>query len=401
MILKVLINFEPMKLISACAQIRKEYKDKYDYKNPPSGHLEALVSEISRIGISSLENYAMMLKDYDVNYLAYHLPKEENIIINSKIMKIIMFRLSEEVFNVYFTSWQKHYNYLSNNLGTKNLFTLSDKDVDRTSFLPERIYNSELRSKMLLNPIDEIFSGYVSQASDRMDSEVSEILSVIFLINPSSVLGINILKKIYLFCSEKHLLKTSDLELCNIANSYMLDEKIKFFINFVTKVNSSNYRNYLKLADVARTFFNNSVYKLDNFETPVKIEFHMWFSLLDIDKIFGEDDRGRFWKARAIENNAIRVEKKSLFDMVVMYFEKFVTTEFLNKSDGPIYIVSNEEFYAKLKSIINRASSKADLKSRLYNQYKYTNSRIQHKGDWRNNARIMINYLNSRKVSGE
>lgn len=399
--MKVCINFEPLSLISVCAQIRKEYKNKYDYENPPSGHLEELIDEISKISVSSLENYAMMLKEYDVNYLAYHLPKEENIIINTKILRIIIFRLSEEVFNIYFLSWQKHYNYLSNNLGTKNLFTLSDKAVEGASFLPKKIYDVELRSKMLLNPVDELLSVCVSETSDRMNSEISEILSVLFLISPSSVLGINILKKIYLYCSEKHFLKTSDLELCNIANSYILDEKIKFFINFVTKVNPSNYKKYLKLADLARTCFKNKIYKLDDLETPIKIKFQMWFSLLDIDSIFGEDERGRFWKARAIENNAIRVEKKYLFDMVVMYFSKFVVTEFLNKADGPIYIVSNDEYYSQLNSIIRRASSKAELKSRLFHQYKDTSNRIPHRGDWRKDARIMINSLNKRKVNEE
>lgn len=392
--MKVLINYEPLKLISVCAQIKNEYKNKYDYENPPSGHLDELVNEISEMGVSSLEDYAMMLKDYDVNYLAYHLPKEKNIIINTKILKILEFRLSEDVFNVYFISWQKYYNFLSNNLGTKNLFILSDKATDRTSYLPDKVYNSELRNKLLMNPADELLSECVLEVSDRNNSDVSEILSVFFLISTSSVLGINILKRIYLFCSEKHLLKTPDPELCNISNSFILDDKRRFFINFVTKVNPSHYRDYLKLADLARTFFNNSAYKLEDLETPVRIKFQMWFSLLDIDKIFGEDERGRFWKARAIENNAIKVERKGLFDMVIMYFEKFVATEFLIKADGPIYIVSNEEFYSNTKYIISRASSKADVKSRLYHQYMSTNSRIQHIGDWRNNARNMIYYLN-------
>ena len=387
--LKVLINFEPLKLISACSQIRKEYKDKYDYENPLSGHLEELIKEISNMGMSSLKDYALLLKDYDVNYLAYHLPKEENIIINSKILSIILYRISEEVFNVYFNSWQKYYNLLSNNLSTKNLFLLSEK----ASYLPENIYNKELRTKMLLNKVDELFSECVSEASEIMESDVSEILSLSYLINPSSVLGINILKKIYLFCSEKHLLRTQDLQLCNITNSYNIDDKIKFFINFVTKVNPSNFRNYLRLADVARTFFNNSTYNLDDLSTAIKIKFQMWFSLLDIDKVFGEDERGRFWKARAIENNAIRVERKYVFDMVIMYFEKYVATEFIINGDGPVYIVSNEEFKTKMSSIINRSDNKPDLKSNLFHLYRYTSNRIEHRGNWRENIRSMIRNL--------
>ena len=184
--MKVLINYEPLKLISVCSQIKKEHKDKYDYKNPPSGHLEELIKEISSLGFSAFEEYAMMLKDYDVNYLAYHLAKEENIIINSKILKIIMFRMSEEVFKVYFISWQKHYNLLSNNLGTKNLFLLADKATDRKSYLPENIYNYDFRSKMMLNSIDGLLSETVSAISDQMDVEVSEVLSVTFLILPFS-----------------------------------------------------------------------------------------------------------------------------------------------------------------------------------------------------------------------
>ncbi len=389
--MKVVIHFEPLKLISSCEQIKREYKNKYDYENPPSGHLEELIDEISKLNLKSIEDYAMMLKDYDINYLAYHLPKEENIIINSKILKIIMYKLSEDVFKVYFSSWQKYYNFLSNNLGTKNLFLLSDNAADKTSYLPEKTYNLELRSRILIDPVDDVLSEYISKIAESTNSELSEVISVFFLISPSSVLGINILKKIYLFCSEKHLLKTSDLELCNIANAYSLEEKIIFFINFVTKVNPKHFKEYLKLADIAKTFFNKSVYKLENLETPVRIKFQMWFSLIDINDIFGDSERGIFWKARAIEYNAVKVNK-IYSDMVIMHFEKFVATEFIE--GGAIYIVSKNEYNTTTKMLIHRSTSEQDLKTKLFHRYQDTENRYEHRGNWRGNVCSMIRYLN-------
>lgn len=384
--MKIHIYYEPLKLISACAKIKKEYQNKYDYEHPPSGHLETMLDEISNLSLSSLTDYALMLKEYDLNYLAWHLPKEENIILNTKILKIISSKLSKNTFDIYFSSWQKHYTLLSNNLGTKNLYILSDKN----SFLPEEIYSPDLRNQMLLNPVDETLSRYVADKSDKTNENYADVLSVYFLINPSSVLGINILKKIYLVCSEKHLLKTHDLELCNVANAYVMDDKMKFFLNFVIKVNPTHYRNYLRLADLARTFFSNGKYRIDSFDTSLRIRFQMWFSLLDLDRIFGEDERGTFWKARAIENNAIRVEKKTRFNMVVMYFDRFVATEFLNKADGPIYIVLNEEYNTVIDNIIRRASSKSDLKANLYHRYQNSNNRIEHRSGWRNSVQSMI-----------
>ena len=84
--MKVLINFEPLELISVCARIREEYKNKYDYENPPSGRLEKLINEISGLGMTELEDYALLIKEHDIEYLAYHLPTEENIILNKKIL---------------------------------------------------------------------------------------------------------------------------------------------------------------------------------------------------------------------------------------------------------------------------------------------------------------------------
>ena len=321
--MKVQINYEPLKLIATCIKIKQEYQNKYDYEYPPSGHLEELLGEISNLNLSELADYACMLKEYDIKYLAWYLPKEENLILNTKILKVLSSRISKEVFDVYFSSWQKNYRILSNHLGTKNLFLLSDQG----NYLPEDIYNTNFRSQMLLSPEDELISQCISDFADRTNDLYIDILSLFYLINPSSVLGINVLKKIYLVCSEKQLLKTSDFEMCNIANSYEIEEKMQFFINFVSKVNPTHYRDYLRLADLAKSFFVNRKYKIENFEMPVRIKFQMWFSLLELDIIFGEDERGLFWKARAIENQAIRVEKKPApFNMVIMYFEKFVAT---------------------------------------------------------------------------
>lgn len=387
--MKVHIHYEPLKLISACAKIRQEYQNKYNYESPPTGHLESLLEEISNLNLAGLADYAAMLKEYDIKYLAWHLPREDNLIMNTKILKIIRCRMTKEVFEIFFTSWQKHYKESSNHLATKDLFILSEQG----SYLPKDVYTAELRNQMLIKPEDEVLSRYVAEKADITDDYFSEILSVFFLISPSSVLGINILKIIYLVCSEKQLLKTSDLELCNIANAYGLEAEMLFFVNFVTKVNPQHYRKYMRLADLARTFFKNRKYKIESFETAIRIKFQMWFSLLDLDKYFGEDERGLFWKARAIENNAVRVEKKNKFDMVIIYFEKFVATEFLIQADGPIYIVDNEEFEAAMDGIIRRATSKTELKGDLYRRYQDTNSRIPHRGNWRNAAQYRIAQL--------
>lgn len=385
--MKVLINYEPIQLISVCAKIKQEYKDKYDYENPPSGHLEELLTEISKLGLSAIEDYANMLKDYDVNFLAYHLPKEENIILNTKILRIIQYRINENVFEIYFHSWQKYYKLLANNISVKNLFVLSESG----SYLDENIYTSELKSQLLINEVDEVVARYTSQRADENDTNVVEVLHNIYNISQSSVLGVNVLKKIYLFCSEMHLIALRDIELCNICNSYSIDDKVRFLINFVTKVNSQNYKKYLKLAEISRKIVSINSDTFRNFQQNLKIRFQMWYSLIDIDYYFGEDERGVFWKARAIENNAIRVERKSVHDMIIMHFEKFVATEFI--VTGAIYIVTNEEYNDTMSKIIRTSSSTQDLKTKLYHKYNYTNNRIEHRGDWKGNVRYRINQL--------
>lgn len=144
--MKVHIHYEPLKLISACAKIRQEYQNKYNYESPPTGHLESLLEEIANLNLAGLADYAAMLKEYDIKYLAWHLPKEENLILNTKILRILSSRMSKDVFDVYFSSWQKFYKVLSNHLGTKNLFILANQGA----FLPEDVYTSEVRNQMLL-----------------------------------------------------------------------------------------------------------------------------------------------------------------------------------------------------------------------------------------------------------
>jgi len=385
--MKVLINYEPLKLISVCSKIKQEYKDKYDYENPPSGHLEELLEEISKQGVSSLIEYANLLKDYDVNFLAYHLAKEENIILNTKILRIIQCRISTNVFDIYFHSWQKYYKKLANNLSSRNLIVLSNQG----SFLNESIYTPELKSQLLMNDTGDILARSVSHIADINKSAVADVLQNSFNIAQSSVLGVNILKKIYLYCSEIHLIAVRDIDLCNICNAYLPEDKIKFLINFVIKVSPQRYKQYLKLAELSRKIISINSETFRNLTQLQKIKFQMWYSLIDIDYYFGEDERGVFWKARAIENNAIKVERKSMHDMIIMYFEKFVATEFL--ITGAIYIVPNDEYENTMRDIIRKSSSTHDLKTRLYHKYNYTNNRIEHRGDWRGNVKYRINQL--------
>lgn len=385
--MKVLINYEPLKLISVCSKIKQEYKDKYDYENPPSGHLEELLEEISKQGVSSLIEYANLLKDYDVNFLAYHLAKEENIILNTKILRIIQCRISTNVFDIYFHSWQKYYKKLANNLSSRNLIVLSNQG----SFLNESIYTPELKSQLLMNNADDVLAISVSKVAVLNKTAVAEVLHNNYNISQTTVLGVNVLKKIYLYCSEMHLIAVSDNDLCNIFNSYLSEEKVRFLINFVNRVNPNHYKKYLKLAELARKIISINSNTFQNLNQNLKIKFQMWYSLIDIDYYFGEDERGVFWKARAIENNAIKVERKSMHDMIIMYFEKFVATEF--KITGAIYIVPNDEYENTMRDIIRKSSSTHDLKTRLYHKYNYTNNRIEHRGDWRGNVKYRINQL--------
>ena len=389
--MKVLINFEPLELISVCARIREEYKNKYDYENPPSGRLEKLINEISGLGMTELEDYALLIKDHDIEYLAYHLPTEKNIILNKKILKIILLRISNAVFESYFVSWQKNYNKLSNKMGERNLFELLNKN--NVDYLDRKIYNKNLLTKMLMQNADELLAEYVAEEADKTQKEIDTLIYENYHIRPESVLGVNIRKKIYINCSESRLIKVSDDGLCNIVTAYILEDKLKFFINFVSKVSPLNLKKYMHLANLARNYFRKNTADFDKLPQPIKLKFKMWFSLLDIDNIFGEDERGVFWKARAIENNAVNIEKINSYNMVIMHFEKFVATEFILKSDGPIYIVSIEEYNDKLKKCIVYSNSKSELKRLLYENYRYTDYRIEHRGDWRSNAVRMINYL--------
>ncbi len=387
--MKVIINFEPLKLISACAKIKEDYKNRYDYENPPEGHLEKLINEVSSMGMTELEDYSMLLKDHDIEFLAYHLPSENNIIINKKILKIVSSRLTDTVFEAYFSSWQKNYNKLSNKMGERNLMELSDK----CGYLDKNVYNKELFMKLLMRNADEVLAEGASEIYDKSENDFDEIIYERFSVRPSSVLGVNIRKKIYISCSEKQLMSVGDSGLCDIASAYVLEDKLKFFINFISKVSPLNLKSYMRLAEIARNFFKKSSDSFRNLPSDIKVKFQMWFSLLDIDRIFGQDERGVFWKARAIENNAVNVEKINHYNMVIMHFETFVATEFILKSDGPIYIVSNEEYNNKMHQLIVFSNSKSELKRLLYENYRYTDYRIEHRGDWRSETRKMIKQL--------
>lgn len=387
--MKVQIHFEPLELISVCAKIKEEYKNKYDYKNPPSGLLDKLINEISGLGMTELEDYASLIKEHDVAFLAYHLPVEENIVLNKKILRIVSSRISEAVFEAYFVSWQKNYNRLSNRMGERNLFELSDK----VEYLDKKIYSKELQMKLMTRKADELLAEYISSAADATQEDIDSMIYRVYHIKPESVLGVNIRKKIYISCSESRLISVSDEGLCNIVASYMMEDKLKFFINFISKVSPINLKRYMRLAELARIYFKKNSADFDMLPPDLKLRFMMWFSLLDIDNIFGEDERGVFWKAKAIENRAINVEKIFSYNMVIMHFERFVATEFISKSDGPIYIVSTDEYNDEIRRCIVYSSNKTELKSRLYEKYRYTDNRIEHRGNWRANAVRMINRL--------
>lgn len=310
--------------------------------------------------------------------------------LSQKIFKVLMLRASDELFETYYISWQKNYNLFKNKLKIQIMFEFSNVG----NYLEKRACTQEIQMELIVNNPEDVYAKYAADVSEKTNMDFKTVLTDIYKIKTTSVLGMNVLKNLYLFCSAEHLLKNDDSMLCNIVNMYSREQKEKFFINFVKKVTPDNYKKYLKLAKMAKYVINteNNAFKL--YSVDIQIKLRMWFSLLEIDTIFGEDERGIFWKAKAIQYGAENIIKKDNFSLVIMYLKNFVALEFINRNDGPVYIFSIKKFESNVKKIVYSSYfNKQEIKSVLYNNYKNTSNRIVHKHDWRTNIINMIEWI--------
>ncbi|WP_044974290.1 hypothetical protein [Ruminococcus sp. HUN007] len=392
----VKVYYEPLKLIKQKNLIANEHKSKKDFENPPEGFIEKKIKEISGLKESALAGYSDLLKDYELQYLAYYLPKEKKMDISRKIKLVLLHRSSQDIMECYYNSWQ---NYFDNNPDNYNQRVLMDLS-ENGKYLRSYSISIEDVEEMIMSSPYLVLTTLISKNS-KDDYEF--VMQDRYNIKPYSRLGKKIIKSRYLYCSGKDYIKAGQSFLCDIVNEYDVNDKTQFFINFVTKMNKVNLAEYLDLEKIAERFIGPDTEKYNNLPGKIKTLLNSWFNAKKINDLFGEGERGQFWRARALEYNAQKVVRYGNHNMIVMTFPKFVATEFLDyeskkdskdKKYGPIYIMPTDVYENIFLKILQKYhETAAELKSDLFHEFENSQYRIVHRSGWRESVYSMIRWL--------
>lgn len=384
--MEINVFYEPLRLIKQKNIIESENKGRIDYENPPEGYIAKKIKEIMSISDSKLVGYSELLKEYELEYLAYYLPKEKNLAINKKIRSILMHRASQNILDCYYMSWQNYYDSLPENYNTETLAELSSKGKYTESYK----LSYENLTLMCSKSPHIVFSSLISDYGSWSNSDFEVTMHNVYKIKSYTRLGKMIIKARYLYCSAKDLMKVNEGFLCDLTNEYDKDERTQFFVNFVTKMETKKLSSYLDLEAISERYIGPKTEQFKNLSAKTQSLFLTWYSVRKIFDIFGEDERGVFWRARALEYKAENAVLYKHFGLAVITFENFIATEFLEASDGPMYIVPKKVYENEFSDILRRNHEKQDLKSALYHKYNGSDYRIVHSKNWRDTALYTI-----------
>ena len=366
-------NYIPSKLIKAKQEIVEQHANIGEPKIlEPNLEIMRLILRLTKLDEKSVYSESLVLTKKELEIIAGYIPHNFYDVKLDNLFQILQIRNSLKLCNILLYEWQNSYDNQECNdflklLIKKNEYIgkiISGWNLTACQFIKfldsENIPVAYGRTAVLLN--DTCYTNLnerLEYLGIRSNSKLSNMCNFLF----------------FTFCSRQDYLLIGENELLSFVNKYDENTLKVFLNNFLNKLSLQELKNFKRIAEYfLHLTGENRSEKFNNYFLPfdevIIRKYVDWINIYKINKIFGTDERSRFWEKYHHELVTNFIYSNS----VVMEFENFVAVEFLGQAMGPAYIYRKNYYNVAVRdSFEKRLYDNAGLRSHLLHNTEYVN----------------------------
>lgn len=405
-------GYIPLSLMEVSKKIRHEHQGskKSTSIHNDEKHVQELIIKIVSMNLGAIQRYLKLIENKELERELYifseYLPNNYLGVDVSNIVYILKQNISDSIFKILFKQWCDHYD--APDIGITNDLLLNCMHDDRCAMAVDELH------------IRGTFEGWI-ESSNIEKMVCMSLLDKSKRNNISSVdvaryLGIyqrkiyeNAMKHYYLYCYEDDYYRLSDKELYDIVKNYKMKDTSMFVHNFMTKMSFASMKNAISVdqnfgdqiwrhinavvGEPETKKFNSFFADSDSME---KSAYMRWYSLRQADYVFGDDERGKYWKSKLFVFDDVSFKYHLSCNGLVMKIGDFTFIEFRGRQSGPLYAFSNKYFTEKVKKYFDSKYNNTDMRQTLLHNHTLKENfinRIEHRGNWMKDTDKLINSL--------
>lgn len=363
--------------------------------------LEKLIRRIVKLDQKEIKKEALILTEKDVNKIIGYMPFNDFNVKLDNLFAVYKYRAKASYAKYLFMSWLESFDRKDfNSLAVKNLLNdeLFVEELKRVNL------NKDIFLQWLTAESIPYFVGRFAYNSYKSEKGFEGSLEH-FGVLRTSQLFLKCESLFYTYCLKQDYLKCGSSKLYEIVNRYD-DYMFRVFLkNFVQLLDIGELCKYNELMPViiSHTSEYESSKQFNDFfqnENPAYVEkFIDWLHSYLTIRIFGNDERGRFWSKFKFVSAPRRMRSN---DAIVMKMNQYIAIEFIgtgkkaHEALGPIYFYSNDYYKSDISKWVETATyNNNQLRQILYNDWLPGDTdyklRVTHHGDWEGN--VETNYL--------
>lgn len=411
----------PLKLAETASKINQMLPNSdNNAKKIDEKDIKKLIISAVNMNEKKIHLYANMLSDEDLDIIASYVSENVFNVNLNNLFDILRYKMNKHLFIIFYKGWLNNYTdpdlckFLSECCDNNNVKT--KEFIDKV--LPCSIVQEWLKSDEIVESACVTAISYMREKSTSLD-QAKENLSIY-----PSVLSQEISQVYYCICSEKEYLMCGDDSIVSGTVGYSENIYHTFILNFLNNVTKKNISSFpstcekiVKSLDDPHICSINykKVFSEENNEKYPRAEdtYIFCYNAHQIDSIFGDQERGQFWKKQNYNYNFKYCQPYKEHQIVVMYFDDYIILEsfeyedkvkqMLSPNSGACYFFSVEYFDRNIRYYFG-IYTKQEVKSRLYRKHVDVepnfpcNNRHIHSAGWQYDFENALKKLNKRYI---
>lgn len=381
-------SYTPSKLSAVVTQVRKEHPTSSEIKNYPLDN--SFLNEIrhwSSLPKNDVDGEAITIPIRKIRLLGNYVASNSLHLPLHNLTRILFLRANEDIARSLFVLWQDFFE-------NQDLCYLLYRIVqDKPELAKKIISGTKLENNILLQwfPSKNIphtvgKECMLWQKRERLNfAERLKTLGVM----PSTVLGQRCIQEYLTFCDRTGYLEISDRDMLPILKKYSPAAIKRFLSNILAELKVEDFQRYYQCGSYLRNTYTSDAgtikYKkfFSGFAPEQELKYHRWLNYILIRDTFirsDDDARLKFWSQYV--PYSIDVYRVSVSASLVIEFEAYCVIEFVETTQGALYIYPKDVFEREIRFYVVRLNN-TELRHELYNNLRrYCTERIVHRDGW-------------------
>lgn len=369
-----MFSFMPSRLMQARTEIEKIHTNERNIRNfHEMKFLEEFIVGLVVTKEKNLKIKALSLSDKELIMVVEYLPYNSFKVDMKNLYQIFRYRTSVLLCEILYKQWQGSYDTKDCN---KFISELIDQDMNFSKMFSAfsmgiKDYQEILNSKSVVKS----YTNLLKKKQLQQKSELEEWSKSVGIENESR-LFYDLQSLFYTYCGKEVYLDMDKMNLLDVVSRYRDADLTLFLANFLEKLTLRELQAFDMLAVKLSKRLGDSMGVIcrnifSEIPEQLYIKYKDWINTNTINKVFGNDERSRFWK----QFRFVSVKKIPYSDSVIMEFEDKYVTEFLGRAAGPMYFYEKGIFEEKICKIY-RTSTNQELKNIIFKYWKNQENQV-------------------------